>query len=60
VELLFYVLPLIFPDILITTVILSAIGILLAALLLYGTHNVSSENNGMDYVYIKLIQYVLI
>jgi hypothetical protein len=63
VELLFYVLPLIFPDTkegLIATVISSAIGIILAALLLYGAHNVSSENNRTDYVYIKVIQYVLI
>jgi len=56
-------LPLIFPDTkeaLIATVISAAIGILLTALLLYGAHNVSSENNGMDYVYIKFIQCVLI
>jgi hypothetical protein len=63
VGLLFYLLPLIFPEtkeVLITAVISSAIGILIAALLLYGAHNVSSENNRMDYIYIKVIQYVLI
>jgi hypothetical protein len=61
--LLFYVLPLIFPDTkegLIASVILSAVGILLGVLLLYGAHRVSSENNRMDYVRIKVIQYVLI
>jgi hypothetical protein len=44
----------------ISTVVSSAIGILLLGLLLYGAHNVSSENSRMDYVYIKVIQYVLI
>jgi len=56
-------LPLIFPDTkegLIATVTSSAIGILLAALLLYGAHTVSSEYNRTDYVYLKVIQYVLI
>jgi len=63
VELLFYLLPRIFPDTkeaLIAVVISSAIGILLMALLLYGAHNVSSENNRTDYVYVKVIQCVLI
>jgi len=63
VELLFYLLPFIFPGIkivMISAVVLSAVGILLTGLLLYGAHNVSSENNRMDYVYIKVIQYVLI
>jgi hypothetical protein len=62
-ELLFYLLPLIFPGTkegLIATVTSSAIGIILVALLLYGAHNVSSENNRTDYVYIKVLQYVLI
>jgi hypothetical protein len=57
VELLFYVLPLTFSDTkggMIAMVASSAIEILLAALLLYGAHNVSSENNRMDCVHIRL------
>jgi hypothetical protein len=60
---LFYLLPLIFPDakeVLITELVTSAMGIVFMALLLYGAHNVSSENNRMDYVYIIVVQYVLI
>jgi hypothetical protein len=56
-------LPLIFPDtkeILIGELVAAAIGILLVSLLLYGAHNVSSENNRTDYIYIIVIQYVLI
>jgi len=63
VEVLFYLLPRIFPDVMgIMTgiVVSSAIAILLVALLLYGAHNVSSENNMMDYVYIKVTHCVLI
>jgi hypothetical protein len=47
-------------EVLIVSVVSAAIGIILMALLLYGAHNVSSENNRTDYVYIKVIQYVLI
>ena len=62
-EVLFYLLPRIFPDfmgIMTVIVVSSAIAILLVALLLYGAHNVSSENNMMDYVYIKVTHCVLI
>jgi hypothetical protein len=47
-------------EVLIGTVVTAAIGIILMALLLYGAHTVSSENNRMDYVYINVIQFVLI
>ena len=62
-EVLFYLLPRIFPDfmgIMTVIVVSSAITILLVALLLYGAHKVSSENNMMDYVYIKVTHCVLI
>jgi hypothetical protein len=63
VEFLFYLLPFIFPGmkiLMVSTVVASAIFVLLTGLLLYGAHTVSSENNRMDYVYIDVIWYVLI
>ena len=67
VELLFFLLPLIFPDmaevfvIVMTVMVVSAVvRIIITSLLLYGAHNVSSENNRMDYVCIIVIHYVLI
>jgi hypothetical protein len=55
-------LPLIFPGIKeawIAIMVSGFIGIILVGLLLYGAHTVSSVNNKTDYVYIKVIQYVL-
>jgi hypothetical protein len=44
-----------------TVMVVSAVvRIIITSLLLYGAHNVSSENNRMDYVCIIVIHYVLI
>jgi hypothetical protein len=63
VEFLFYLFLLIFPDtpaFLSSALIVSAIGVLVSGLLLYGAHNVSSESNRMNYFYMIFIQHVLI
>jgi hypothetical protein len=63
VEFLFYLFPLIFPEAQAgTIVILTSVveGVLTGGLLLYGAHKVSSANNRTDYVYMIVIQQVLI
>jgi len=63
VQLLFYLLPLIFPDteaVFIAEVVLVTMSVIVTGLLLYGAHNVSSVNNRTDYIDIKFMQYVLI